>query len=223
MEIASETLTCAGISQASGCEPQPTSGRRGSSDSAETLSESSSDVVRLAQFVDAAERYRPKLIWLAATVTSRREDAEDIVQQALMNAYRKLSGFRGDSHMRTWLTAIVQNTAREYLRKQRGRTFIPLECSPHPDGDSEDLDLPDKSMNPEEYYECCERESLVTNAIGGMGPRSREVLEMCVVEELPYLQVATVLGISLSTVKSRMFRCRRDLKMAVWNNGAPFR
>jgi len=200
VETASEIPVYVGPPGASGCEPLSMSDGGCRSALARTSSGSLADSVRLAQFVDAAERYRAKLIWVATRVTNRREDAEDIVQQALMNAFRKLSGFRGDSHIRTWLTAIVQNAAHEHIRKQRGRSFVPLECSPFSERDSEDLDLPDGSMNQEEYYASCERDRIVAATIGGMGPRNREVLKMCVVEELPYLQVATLLGISLSNV-----------------------
>jgi len=49
------------------------------------------------------------------------------------------------------------------------------------------------------------------------------VIEMCVFQELPYMQVATALNLPLSTVKSRMFRCRRDLRMALSSRIGAFR
>lgn len=166
-------------------------------------------------FVKTAETYRPQLVWVAMRIVNRTEEAEDIVQQSLLKAFRNLSGFRGDSQMRTWLNAIVKNTAREYMRSQRGRTFISLESPQFPDEGGEEMEVLDRSMNPEEYCEHREREQMVAAAIGGMGPANREVVEMCVFQELPYMEVATALNLSLSTIKSRMFRSRRDLRMAL--------
>jgi len=194
-----------------------------SSSSPAAISPSCLDKIKLREFVDVAERYRPQLLWLAMRIVSRSEEAEDIVQQALLKAFRKLSGFRGDSQMRTWLNAIVRNTAREYMRSQRGRTFVPLEGPPFSDEGGDEIEILDHRMNPEEYCEHRERDDMVAAAIGGMGPDNREVVEMCVFQELPYMEVATVLNLSLSTVKSRMFRSRRDLRMALSSQTVAFK
>lgn len=194
-----------------------------SSSSPAAISQSRLDQIKLREFVDVAERYRPQLIWLAMRIVSRTEEAEDIVQQALLKAFRKLSGFRGDSQMRTWLNAIVKNTAREYIRSQRGRTFVPLESPPFSDEGGDEIEILDPRMNPEGYCEHRERDDMVAAAIGGMGPGNREVVEMCVFQELPYVEVATALNLSLSTVKSRMFRSRRDLRMALSSQTGAFR
>jgi RNA polymerase sigma-70 factor (ECF subfamily) len=194
-----------------------------SSRAAAAISPSRLDKMKLREFVDAAERYRPQLIWLAMRIVSRSEEAEDIVQQALLKAFRKLSGFRGDSQMRTWLNAIVKNTAREYMRSQRGRTFVPLEGPPFSDEGGDAIEIFDQRMNPEEYCEHRERDDMVAAAIGGMGGGNREVVEMCVFQELPYMEVATALNLPLSTVKSRMFRSRRDLRMALSSQTRAFR
>jgi RNA polymerase sigma-70 factor (ECF subfamily) len=218
LETASHAPLHAPSPLASGYEPSSTS-VPASSHSAE----STPDEARLNQFVEATERYRPQLIWLATRIVNRTEEAEDIVQQALLKAFRKLSGFRGESQMRTWLNAIVKNTAREYMRGQRGRTFISLESPASADEGSDEMEIVDRGLNPEEYCEHREREQILAAAIGGMGPTNREVVEMCVFQELPYMEVATTLNVSLSTVKSRMFRSRRDLRMALSSRTGAFR
>jgi RNA polymerase sigma-70 factor (ECF subfamily) len=194
-----------------------------SSSSPAAIPPSRLDKIKLREFVDVVERYRPQLLWLAMRMVSRPEEAEDIVQQALLKALRKLSGFRGDSQMRTWLNAIVKNTAREFLRSQRGRTFVPLDCPPFSDEGGDEIEILDHRMNPEEYCERRERDDMVAAVIGGMGPGNREVVEMCVFQELPYMDVATALNLSLSTVKSRMFRSRRDLRMALSSQTGAFK
>lgn len=194
-----------------------------SSSAAGSIPQTNLEKIRLREFIDAAERYRPQLIWLAMRIVNRSEEAEDIVQLALLKAFRKLSGFRGDSQMRTWLNAIVKNTAREYTRSQRGRTFVSLEFPQTSDDACDEIDVPDHSMNPEEYYERWERDEIVATAVGGLCPGNRDVIEMCVFQELPYMEVATALNLSLSTVKSRMFRSRRDLRIALSARSGAFR
>lgn len=199
------------------CHEAQLKSAKSASTSVATISQSRLENIKLREFVDAAERYRTQFLWLANRITNSSEDAEDIVQQALLNAFRKLSGFRGESQMRTWLNAIVQNTAREHIRKQRRRSFVPLDSSTVPDGELEDFDIPDRRMSPEEHYDHRERDRIVDAAIGGLPPANRQVVHMCVFDELPYMQVATVLNLSISTVKSRMFRSRRDLRAAISN------
>lgn len=173
------------------------------------------DEARIAEFVRVSERCRRHLIRVAKRMIVRDEDAEDIVQQALLKAFVNLSRFRGESQMTTWLQAIVRNAVLEHLRNQRGRVLVPLERGPYPDGYVEELDLPDAGMNPEEHYESREREEMVSSIIRRMVPDNRRVFEMCMFERLPHLEVAALLDISLSTVKSRIFRSKRHLKRTI--------
>jgi RNA polymerase sigma-70 factor (ECF subfamily) len=186
---------------------------------ANVIEDSSCDPVearnKAAELVEVAERYRAKLVWMAARITNRREEAEDIVQQALMKAFSNLSKFRGDSKMRTWLTSIVQNTARDYARANRGRTFVPLECDPYREGSHEELYLPDPAMDPEERYERWERVELLYEAIKGMSESNQNLLRMCVFEERPYEHVASRLNTRVSTIKSRVFRGKHLLSIAI--------
>jgi RNA polymerase sigma factor (sigma-70 family) len=116
--------------------------------------------------------------------------------------------------MRTWLTAIVQNTAREYTRSNRGRTFIPLDNDPSRDGSREVMDLPDPAMDPEERYERWERVENLYAAIRQLSGSNQHLIQLCAFEEVPYAQVASRLNTRLSAVKSRMFRGKHLLRLA---------
>jgi RNA polymerase sigma-70 factor (ECF subfamily) len=167
---------------------------------------------KAAELVDVAERCRAKMIWLATRITNRREEAEDIVQQALIKAFMNLSKFRGDAKMRTWLTSIVQNTAREYARSSRARTFVSIESNPFREGKHEELDLTDPAMNPEERYERWERVEVLYAAIRRMSASNQHLLQLCVFEEMPYDHVASRLGTRVSAIKSRVFRSKHLLR-----------
>lgn len=169
---------------------------------------------QLAQFISSADLHRSHFLRLARRFTDRPEDAEDIVQQAMYRAFRKLSTFRGDAQMKTWLSVIVVNAAREFARNQRTRLLVPLEVT-LADGDSEEFEIPDTRVNPEEDFQHVETGRILAATVGGLEPPKRQIVEMCLLDELPYTQIAATLNVTVSTVKSRMFRCRRDLRSAL--------
>src|SRR5258708_5106637 len=82
---------------------------------------------RIREFLETAERRRPQLLRMARRLTNTNEDAEDILQEAFMKAYKALAKFRGESQMSSWLGAIVMNTAHEHLRSRRNRVFFSIE------------------------------------------------------------------------------------------------
>lgn len=184
------------------------------SDSSAPLNSPRLEDGRVMDFVKTAELQRSHFLRLARRFANQAEDAEDIVQQAMFKGYRKLAMFRGDSQMKTWLSAIVVNTAREFLRSQRGKLYLSLD-NPSLDGDCQEHDLRDGRVNPEDGYSQVETKCMVVAALGGLGKSKRQIVEMCLIDEMPYLEVAAKLNITLSSVKSRMFRCRRDLRIAL--------
>lgn len=169
----------------------------------------------LAAFTEAAEKCRAKFLWIAIRVTHRREEAEDIVQTALLKAFAKLSQFRGESQMSTWLCAIVLNTAREYTRKLYGKVFVSLDSPPCANLDGDPIDLPEPFMNPGECFQRLERVKILSAALEKLSSLHRDTLQLCIFEELPYVRVAAALKVRVSAVKSRVLRSKRALKVAL--------
>jgi RNA polymerase sigma-70 factor (ECF subfamily) len=170
---------------------------------------------KLDTFVEAAEQQRTQLLWLAQRITPHREEAEDIVQEALMRAFRNLAQFRGESQMSTWLRAIVQNTARDWLRNQKGRVYLPLETTNPTDGTTLAFDFPHPAENPEQRCEREELDGLLRSEIEKLSSVSRRAIQLCLLEELSHRAAANVLNISVITVKSRVFSGKQRLKRAV--------
>ena len=101
-----------------------------------------------------SEQRRAQLLWDVQRVTKSSEEAEDIVQEALLRAWRSLQQFRGDAQISTWLRAIVRNTAREWLRNKGSRVSIPIGVFLGDEDDLPAFELTDKRPDPEE---CCAR------------------------------------------------------------------
>jgi RNA polymerase sigma-70 factor (ECF subfamily) len=170
---------------------------------------------RLREFLETAERRRPQLLRMARRLSQCQEDAEDILQEAFMKAFKALAKFRGESQMSSWLGAIVQNTAHEHLRSRRGRVFVSIEYLSKTDNEVVEIDLPDTGKNPEEIWESREMQNIVREEVSKLSFVCRRAIETCVLEEHPQLTAASALNLSVATMKSRVFRGKRILSRTV--------
>ncbi len=168
---------------------------------------------KLANFVAAAERRRAHLVRLARRVTPCIEEAEDIVQEALLRAYRSLPRFRGEAQMSTWLQAIVQNAAREWLREQKGRVLLPLERRGH--ADCAPFEFPDPGRTPEECCERAEMRRILRSETEKLSAGCRRAVQLCIFEEASQRVAAQELEVSVVAVKARIFTAKRLLREAV--------
>jgi RNA polymerase sigma-70 factor (ECF subfamily) len=170
---------------------------------------------RLATFVQVAEQNRRQLLWLAQRMTGDRDEAEDVVQEALLRAFKSLPRFRGESQMATWLGVIVNNAGREWLRDRKGRVFLSLEYVRNPDDQPILMDFPDPGRNPEQ---CCVRkeiDDILLSEIDGLNSVCKNTIKMCAIEESSHRETARALGVTVGAIKSRIFHGKRMLKRAV--------
>jgi len=170
---------------------------------------------RIQEFLETAERRRPQLLRMARRLTQSNEDAEDILQEAFMKAYKALARFRGESQMSSWLGAIVQNTAHEHLRSRRGRVFLSIEYLSKEDGDVVEINLPDSRKNPEEIWESREMQNILREEVSKLSFVCRRALEVCALDEEPQAEAARALNLSVATMKSRVFRGKRILSRSL--------
>jgi RNA polymerase sigma-70 factor (ECF subfamily) len=174
---------------------------------------------RLAAFLEITQQRRAQLFRLAFRFANNREEAEDIVQEALLKAFMHLPEFRGESQMSTWLGVIVLNVGREWVRKRKGRVFLPLEYVGNNDGDPMVFDLPDPSRNPEQSYEHKEMNNILLSEIDDLDTVCKQTMRMCALDGLSHLEAANALGVNVLTIKSRIFRGKRMLKQRMCLRG----
>ncbi|HEY6488672.1 MAG: sigma-70 family RNA polymerase sigma factor [Terracidiphilus sp.] len=166
---------------------------------------------RLDVFLQTAEQRRAQLLHIARRITNSSEDSEDIVQDAYLKAYQALPRFRGESKMSTWLSAIVQNTALEYLRSRRGRVFLSIEYVGKEGDEVVVQDFPDTRATPEENCAQREIENMVYDEIGKLTHGCRSAIELCALDGRSQSFAARALHVRTETVKSRVFRGKRIL------------
>ncbi len=162
-------------------------------------------------FVELSRRHANRVFQATYRVTRNRQDAEDALQDAFLNAFIHMKNFEGRSSFSTWLTRIAINSALMILRKKRVCCEIPI------DGDSLVGGFaawePRSPMdNPESYYVRAEKHRLLRKAIQQLPPVYREVIQLRQAKERSLREIAQSLGITVSAVKSRMSRAKSALR-----------
>jgi RNA polymerase sigma-70 factor (ECF subfamily) len=152
---------------------------------------------------------------MAQRMTRSREDAEDIVQESVLKAITNLSRFRGEARMETWVSAIVVNTARTWLRSQRSHIHIPLDNPYYEDRDLPQPFLSHPGKSPEECCDERELNRLLLAEIAGLRTIYGQPIQMCHLEEHSYVEAAHALNLNVAALKARLFRGRALLKRRV--------
>lgn len=159
---------------------------------------------------------------LAFRITRNQEDAEDAQQEALLKAHRNLDQFQGRARFTTWISRIAINEALMCLRKRRSVVHVPLEDALAEDETAPvDFELHSNIQDPETAYSRKELRNMLTLAISMLRPLHREVFLLRAVECLSVVETAKALQVSVSTVKTRMRRARRELKEILQNASRP--
>jgi RNA polymerase sigma-70 factor (ECF subfamily) len=125
--------------------------------------------------------------------------AEDVAQDALINAWRALPRFRGESSLRTWVLRIAHNTAISTLRRRREELVPDWSLPAAADGDS--ADKAQDSIMMEQFVKSLDR----------LSPASRAMVVLRELEGLSYNDIAIALEVPVTTVRTRLFRARREL------------
>lgn len=160
-------------------------------------------------------RYGDRVWRLALRITGNREDAEEVAQDALWTAARKIGTFKGESAFGSWLYRITANTAYQKLRGRRGheREISRDTLLPHFDEDGKHVELmTDWSGKVDDAALQGELRTVLWSAIDSLPPDYRTAFLLHDVEGLSNPDIARTLGISLPAVKSRVHRSRLFLR-----------
>ena len=165
------------------------------------------------------ELVRPyeRAIFLAALSLVRNEaDAEDIVQEAVLKAFKGLRSFRQEAKFSTWLIQITLNEAKLKLRKDRGHLYESMDegqCSE--DGDYVPKDLADWREIPSEALEQKVLREALIKAVNSLPEKYRTVFVLRDVQQLSIAETVEALGISEASVKTRLSRARLKMRDAL--------
>jgi RNA polymerase sigma-70 factor, ECF subfamily len=157
---------------------------------------------RLDAFEELVRRHRLGTYRVALRMLGDESDAEDATQDAFVQAWRKLAGFRADAAFSTWMYRIVTNRCLNMLRARRRTDPLP------PDREAP-ASRPDRIAEGRWQVEDLQR------AIARLTPEQRAPLVLRELEGLSYEQIAETLELSIPAVKSRLHRARLELLAAM--------
>ena len=163
-------------------------------------------------FEELVNRYEKKIYRLALRLTGNREDAEDVLQETFLKAFDHLKGFREDARFYTWLVRIALNEGLMKLRKRRSDRSESMDEPVGEDGHAMPRDFQDWKPNPEQLLQQEEMEEILLKAANTLPPSLRTVFLLRDVEELSTEETASLLGLTIGSVKSRLFRARLQLR-----------
>ncbi len=145
---------------------------------------------------------------LARWLTRNGPDAEDVVQEAMLRAFRFFEGFRG-SEARPWLLRIVRNTF--YTWREQNRT-AQQSCSLEEEAPEVESDDPGPPELHQQALDTRLDTQLVQRALAELPARFREVLVLRELEDCSYKEIAAIMSIPMGTVMSRLARARQQLE-----------
>ena len=165
-----------------------------------------------AAFEVIMRRHNRLLFRTARSIVSNDADAEDLVQESYLRAWRALGAYRGESRLSTWLVRITTNEALGRLRRRRAQ-IIPLEAammSSDPETLAALTDEPERS--PEQAAQRSQMRKLMEARIDRLPEAFRTVFMLRAIEELSVEEVAAALDVPEATVRTRFFRARSLLR-----------
>ena len=147
-----------------------------------------------ASFREIFQRYAPMLVRFLTRYVGRLADAQDLTQQTFLQLHRARLDFRADTRLRPWIMTIALNLARDQLRRRGRRVETPI--------DAEALAAPEPALP----SDTADVRRQVRRALEALPREQREVIELHWFEELPFHEIASILGVSAGAARVRAHR-----------------
>jgi RNA polymerase sigma-70 factor, ECF subfamily len=158
------------------------------------------------------DRHKDRALTLATRLASDKEEAEELVQDAFMRAFKSLDQFRGDAKFGTWFYRILYNLCMTRVTRRHCR----LETLDVEDGAMmENLLVDQDEPSIHEQMESAELHEMISNEVDRLPEKFRSVITLFYVQEMSYEEIVSVLSVPIGTVKTNLFRARNLLRERV--------
>jgi RNA polymerase sigma-70 factor (ECF subfamily) len=170
-----------------------------------------------AAFAELVDRFRHRLVGVMHHLVGHPDEAEDLAQEVFLRVYRSRTKYTPKAKFSTWLFTIANNLALNALRDRRRRPQVPLDA-----GDSgpfgprpADHLVARRDHPPTQHLQQAELEAVVRRALDGLNDRQRMAVVLNKFEDMGYVEIADVMGLSAKAVKSLLSRARGNLRDAL--------
>jgi RNA polymerase sigma-70 factor, ECF subfamily len=156
----------------------------------------------LSAFDELVQRWERKIQGAVYRIMGSGEDARDLTQETFLRAYRGLSTFKSEARFSSWLYQIALNLCRDRLRQKKGRTLVGLD-----DLDPTTAARIDRiAPTAHEQVEARDLSRLVSGAMAELPEEQREVIVLKEYQGLTFQEIADLMRVPVSTVKTRLYR-----------------
>jgi RNA polymerase sigma-70 factor (ECF subfamily) len=166
----------------------------------------------VAAFDHLVRKYRERLYSVIYNLTSNREDAADLTQDAFIKAFSSISRFRGKSAFFTWLYRIGVNTTLSYLKRNRFRRFFSLENIEEEGSNAVVLETLAAKHRSEKGALLSELQEKLNESLQKLSPKHRTVVVLFEIEGLSHQEISDIVGCSIGTVRSRLHYAKQQLQ-----------
>ena len=162
-------------------------------------------------------RYEKRIFNFGLRLCGQVQDAEDIMQDTFLSAFKAINNFRGETKLKNWLYKIASHAC---LKKRRKSKFAPdkelsLESLIPHDGGASKYEIPDWSGNPHDHAQRSEMKKILDDALRSLPPKYRLVFNLRDIEGFSTEETANMLDISSQAVKTRLHRARFHLRQKI--------
>jgi RNA polymerase sigma-70 factor (ECF subfamily) len=168
----------------------------------------------LSAFDGLVARWERKIRGAVHRILGNEEEARDVCQEAFLKAYRALDSFKSEARFSSWLYQIALNLSRDRLRRRRSRPVVSLD-------EMEEAGAAFATHRPSAHdlVEAGDLARAVAAAVAALPEEQREVIVLKEYQELTFAEIAEVLGLPPSTVKTRLYRGLSQLRVALERQG----
>ncbi len=160
-------------------------------------------------------KYQRKLMRLILYYVKNHSEAEDVVQDTFIKAYRALPNFRGDSAFYTWLYRIGVNSAKNHLISQRRRMTTSTDTAMEDLEFARDANRLRESSTPESILASKQLASRVSDAMNALPDELKLAISLREIEGMTYDEIADIMECPIGTVRSRIFRAREMIAIKI--------
>jgi len=165
-------------------------------------------------FTTLVERHQSRIYAVCLRILGNAEDAADATQDTLLSVVRKLDGFRGEAAFTTWVHRIAMNVCFDHLRRVQRQPALQRVVD-------DELPAPELGDPVPDHADAVTDHQLIAAALAAVPEDFRVAIVLADVQDLPYEEIAAVLGLPIGTVKSRVHRGRIALARALGASGEP--
>lgn len=159
------------------------------------------------------DKYTKMIYNISYRIFNNQADAEDMTQETFVKVYKNIYKCEGKQSIKTWVYTLAYNTCIDEIRKRKGKNNLSLDKKIETDDGDVFLEMASDENTPEKLFINKEGLLEIENAINRLNVTNKTLIFLRDIKGFSYNEISEIMGINLGTVKSRISRARKALKI----------